>query len=397
MNRSFSLRFLITAVVFFTAAAVAITTMLFTYIIIPHREGILFEYNQKMLEINELVQQYYIGEIDNNYMKDGLSYGYTLGLKDKYAAYIPYEEAEESMNTLYGLNTGMGIQVAWHPDTQYMFVSDVHKDSPAYNAGIKPRDQVVKLDEYFVNEIGYEKSLAYIKTIPAGEKITAVILRDGEQLTLEITLTQYVAQSVFYEKIGDKGYILITSFNDMTVDQFTEAVDDLIEQNVSSLIFDLRGNGGGTLMSVYHMVDYLVPEGLVIKVDYKGDSMDETYLSDKHEINVPMVVLTDENTASASELFTQSLIDFNKAVSIGRNTFGKGVVQRTFSLSDGSLVRFTVAKYYTANGTCLDGIGVAPKVPVEWTEEEMKYRLVIDIEDDKDYKAAVDYLNGQLS
>lgn len=397
MNKTFSLRFLITVVAFFTAAAVAITTMLFMYVIIPRREGVLFQYNQKMLEINKLVQAFYIGEIDENYMKDGVSYGYTWGLNDKYAAYVPKEEAEESMNTLYGLNTGMGVQVAWHPDTNNIFVSDVHKDSPADNAGIKPRDQITKLDEYSVKDIGYEKSLAYIKTIPAGDKLTAVILRDGEELTVEVTLTQYVAQSVFYEKIGDNGYIQITAFNDMTVDQFVEAVDDLVAQNVSSLIFDLRGNGGGTLMSVYHMVDYLVPEGLVIKVDYKGDEYDETYLSDKHGINVPMAVLTDENTASASELFTQSLIDFNKAVSIGRNTYGKGVVQRTFTLSDGSLVRFTVAKYYTANGTCLDGIGVAPKVPVEWTDDEMKYRLVIDIEDDKDYKAAVNYLNGQLS
>lgn len=397
MNRKISLRFLITVVAFFTVAAVAITSMLFMYVIIPRREGVLFQYNQKMLEINELVQEYYIGEIDDSYMKDGLSYGYTWGLNDKYAAYVPKEEAEESMNNLYGLNTGMGVQVAWHPDNNYIFVSDVHKDSPADNAGIKSRDQIVKLDEYSVNEIGYENALAYIKTIPAGEKITAVILRDGEELTVEVTLTQYVAQSVFYEKIGDYGYIQITAFNDMTVDQFVEAVDDLVEQNVSSLIFDLRGNGGGTLMSVYHMVDYLVPEGLIIRVDYKGEAYDETYLSDEHEINVPMVVLTDENTASASELFTQSLIDFNKAVSIGRNTYGKGVVQRTFTLSDGSLVRFTVAKYYTANGTCLDGIGVAPEVSVEWTEEELKYRLVIDIEDDKDFKAAVNYLNGQLS
>ena len=395
MNKKISLRFLITIVAFFTVAAVAITSMLFMYVIIPRREGELFQYNQKMLEINELVQQYYIGEIDEGCMKDGLSYGYTWGLNDKYAAYIPKAEAEESMNTLYGLNTGMGVQVAWHPDNNYIFVSDVHKDSPADNAGIKPKDQIIKLDEHSVKEIGYENSLAYIKTIPAGEKITAVILRDGEELTIEITLTQYVAQSVFYEKIGDNGYIQITAFNDMTVDQFVEAVDTLVEQNVSSLIFDLRGNGGGTLLSVYHMVDYLVPEGLIIKVDYKGEDYDETYLSDEHEVNVPMVVLTDENTASASELFTQSLIDFNKAVSIGRNTYGKGVVQRTFTLSDGSLVRFTVAKYYTANGTCLDGIGVTPKVSVEWTEEELKYRLVIDIEDDKDYKAAVNYLNGQ--
>ncbi len=397
MNKSFSLRFLISVVCFAIVSTIAIMTMFFAFIVIPKREGELFNYNQRLLEIKKLVDEYYIGEIDPNQMIHGLSYGYIAGLNDRYAGYITPEAAEESMNSLYGLNTGMGIQVTQHPDTLNLYVCDVHKSSPADNAGLLSGDEIIKIDEHVVKEIGYENALAYIKTVPAGEKLTATVKRGDDEFSVDIVLTQYVAQSIFYEKLDDKGYILITAFNDMTVDQFTNAVDDLLNQGVSSLVFDLRGNGGGTLMSVYHMVDYLVPEGLIIRVDYKDDSNDEEYISDKHEVNVPMVVLTDENTASASELFTQSLIDFGKAVSVGRNTFGKGVVQRTFELSDGSLVRFTVAKYYTANGTCLDGVGVAPKVPVEWTNEELKYRLVIDITEDKDYIAACQYLEHQLS
>jgi carboxyl-terminal processing protease len=136
---------------------------------------------------------------------------------------------------------------------------------------------------------------------------------------------------------------------------------------------------------------------LAIEVRYKNKEDCQTYLSDANDVDLPMVVLTDENTASASELFTQGLKDYEKAVSIGRKTYGKGVVQRTFTLSDGSLVKFTVAKYYTANGTCLDGIGIEPDYPVEWTEDELRYRLIKGIEVDKDFIKACAYLDGQLS
>lgn len=274
-------------------------------------------------------------------------------------------------------------------------MSEVHSESPADKAGIKKGDQITALDGQSVAEKGYSWALEYIPTIPLGDKITVDVLRSGTTLTVEIELSVYVAQTVFYEKIDDMGYIAITSFNDKTVEQFKNAVDSLIEQNAAGLIFDVRGNAGGTLNSVRQMVDYLVPEGLIVKVDYKDDNVDETYLSDAHEIDIPMAVLTDENSASASELFAQSLIDFNKAVTVGRKTYGKGVVQTTFTLSDGSQVRFTVAKYYTNSGTCVDGEGITPTVPIEWTEDELKYRYVNGIRADKDYLAAVKYLKAQ--
>ncbi len=395
MKRSVSVRFLVILVCFFTVAAVAITTMLFCYVIIPEREGDLFAHNQKMLEIKELVEKYYTGELDEEYVQDCLAMGYVAGLKDRYADYIIPEDAEESMNSLYGLNTGMGVQVSAHPDNNTIFVLDVHKDSPAYKADFKSRDEIIRLDGQIVAEMGYTEALAYIKSIPLGNKLKVTLLRDGKELEKEVELNQFVAQSVFYQLYDALGYIQITGFNDMTVDQFVAAIEDLTKQGAKGLIFDLRGNGGGTLQSVYYMVDYLIPEGLAIEVKYKNSDYNQTYLSGKNEVDLPMVVLTDESTASASELFTQALKDYNKAISIGRNTFGKGVVQRTFSLSDGSLVRFTVAKYYTANGTCLDGIGVKPDFEIQWTEEELRYRFINGIEKDKDFLKAVEYLKGQ--
>lgn len=179
----------------------------------------------------------------------------------------------------------------------------------------------------------------------------------------------------------------------MSVDQFKTAVDEMINAGARSLVFDLRGNGGGTITSVRAMLDYLLPEGLIIKVEYKDENRNEVYMSDKSEIDIPMAVLTDGNTASASELFAQSLRDYGKAVIVGRQTYGKGVVQRTFTLSDGSLVVFTIARYYTKSGYCPEEQGVKPDVEISWTEDELKYRLINGIEKDKEYIAACEYLD----
>ncbi len=396
MKRSISTSFFVTVICAVAVVSITLTTFLFCLFIIPKREGELFKYNQKMLEINALVEEYYVGEVDDTYMSDGISAGYIAGLDDKYSAYIPAEDAEESMNSMYGLNTGIGVQVTAHPDNNTIYVLEVHEDSPADKAGILSGDEIVVLDEYKVSEIGYSAALSYIKTIPAGESIKTVIERDGREIIMDIELTQFVSQTVFYKIIDGKGYIQITQFTDATVDQFVEAVDYMEEQKVDGIIFDLRGNGGGTLTSVYHMVDYLIPEGLAIRVEYKKEEHEQVYMSDENDVDLPMAVLTDENTASASELFAQALKDYDKAVTVGCTTYGKGVVQRTFELSDGSLVRFTVAKYYTANGSCLDGIGVTPDIPTEWSDEELQYRLVNGIEEDKDFIKACDYLDGQL-
>ncbi len=395
MNKTLSTRWAVVIACFSFLVAVTLTTLLFCVFVIPQREGDLFNYNQKLMEINNLVDKYYIGEKNEDYISNGVGAGYILGLDDRYASYTPAEEAEESMNAMYGYNTGMGVQVTAHPDNGTIYILEVHKESPAEYAGIKSGDEIVQLDDQNVQEIGYSAALAYIKSKPTGDSINTVIQRDGEKISMKIELTQFISQTVFYEIIDNKGYIEITQFTDSTVEQFTEALDYMVNQGVDGLIFDLRGNPGGTLNSVYQMVDCLIPEGLAIFVDYKGEENDQTYLSDANEIDLPMAVLIDENTASASELFAQSLKDYKKAVTIGSTTFGKGVVQRTFTLSDGSLVKFTVAKYYTANKKCLDGIGVTPDYSTEWTEDELKYRLVNGIEVDKDFIKASEYLDSK--
>lgn len=393
MKKTFSLKYLITIVAFFTASAVCVTAMVYQFFIVNKNNDKKDEYFKKIQEIENLVDRYYIGETNKEDLVDGLAYGYMYGINDKYAGYIIPDEAESSISSLQGLNTGMGIQISSHPDTSNIYVLEVHKSSPAEQAGIKPQDQIVSIDDKVVKDFGYTQTVDYIKSKPLNTKIHVVLKRGKEQVETNVVLTKYEMQTVFYKMVDKVGYIQITSFNDLSFDQFVEAVDNLQNNGAESLVFDLRGNGGGTLLSVYHMVDYLLPEGLIIKVKYKNENHNEVYMSDAHEVDLPMAVLTDESTASASELFSQSLKDYNKAITVGRKTYGKGVVQRTFTLSDGSLIKFTVAKYYTANGTCLDGVGVIPNVDVSWTEEELKYRLVNGLATDKDFLAAVEALS----
>lgn len=397
MYKKFNLNTVVTIVCFFTVVSIALTSVFFAFVVVPIREGKLYKYNERVLEISDLVEKYYIGDIDNQTMIDGLSYGFVAGLDDPYAGYLTVDQANENDNSLMGYNTGIGIQTSLHPDSGNIYVGEVHKDSPAEKAGLKKGDEIVSLDDKIVKEVGYSTAINYIPTVPIGQKIAVSVLRHGVSLELEITLSQFVTQSVFYEKIGNIGYINITTFNEKTVEQFKTAVDNLVKQNANALVFDLRGNLGGTLNSVCQMVDYLVPKGLIAKVDYKVDNLDENFISDEHEINLPMAILTDSKTVSASELFTQSLIDYGKAITVGGKTYGKGVVQRTYTLSDGSQVRFTIAKYYTKSGICVDGVGIDPTIPVEWSNEELTYRIINGIRVDKDFLAAQQYLNNQLS
>lgn len=393
MNKSFSFSHVFALLCFAVATSVSLTIMCIQGFLLINNMNTSKLYTAKLNEIQALVDEYYIGDVDQKLLIDGLSAGYVMGLGDAYSNYVTAEDAEESFNSFYGVNTGMGVQVSMHPDSKGIFVLDVHSGSPAETSGLTRGDTIIKIDGYTVSEIGYNNALLYIKYKPIGSTIHLIVERKGETVEFDGVLEHYTSQTVFSRLLGDIGYIQITGFNDASVEQFSDAVSGLLKDGAKALIFDLRGNGGGTLNSAYQMVDILVPEGLIVRVEYKDSDNNQIYYSDSNEIDLPMVVLTDDNTASASELFAQALKDHKKAITVGRKTYGKAVVQRTFTLSDNSLVKFTVAKYYTANGTCLDGVGVIPDIPIEWEQDELTYRLVNGIEVDKEFLAAVQYLD----
>ncbi len=351
-------------------------------------------YQRKVEEILSLVDKYYVGDVDNKVLADYIAVGCAAGLGDKYAAYFTAEDAQARYDSLYGYFTGMGVQITEHPDTKNMYVLQVHSGSPAEEAGIMKGDEITFVDTVNTVKDGYEAVLQYIKGKQVGDTLNVGIMRNRVDMQLSVTLRQFDSQSVFYQLVGDIGYIHITEFNELGVAQFKNAVDTLENWGAKGLVFDLRGNGGGTITSVSSMLDYLLPKGVIVETRYKDSKYNETLNSDAHEINLPMAVLTNESTASASEIFSQSIKDYGKGVTIGTTTYGKGVVQRTFELSDGSLIMFTIAKYYSKSGFCPDGVGVSPDIKTDWTEEELTYRLVNGIEKDKDFLAAVEYFGS---
>ena len=199
-----------------------------------------------------------------------------------------------------------------------------------------------------------------------------------------------MSQTVFYRLLENGlGYVEITSFNGETPSQFKSAVNDLVEKGATALIFDVRGNGGGTVDSVTEMVDFLCPEGTVMTAKYGDGTVETVATSDASEIDLPMVVLTDEATASAAELFTASIMEFGKGVSVGAKTYGKGVMQGTYYLSDGSSVVITIAEFFVHNDVSFNEKGIEPEVSVTLTEEQRIYRYIRPLTEDPVLIAAI--------
>ncbi len=350
----------------------------------------------KLTELKDIIDEYYYGEIDPEEIEKSVLAGYVYGTGDKYAAYLDISDSDARNEGLKGNATGIGIIVTQHPDTLNIYIKNVYDNAPAKAAGIKEGDQIVKIDGVPVTETGFNEAVASISR-EIGQTVDLTVLRGEKTLEITVTYSEFVSQTVFHHLTKDGyGYVEITAFNGETPEQFETAVNDLVEKGATALIFDLRGNGGGTVDSVTEMVDFLCPEGTIMTAKYADGTIETVATSDESEIDLPMVVLTDELTASASELFTASLIEFGKGVSIGANTYGKGVMQGTYELSDGSSVVITIAEFFVHNDVSFNEKGIAPKVPVELTEHQSIYRYQLSDDEDPVKQAAFNYLKDKV-
>ncbi|MEG1887106.1 MAG: S41 family peptidase [Oscillospiraceae bacterium] len=388
-----SLSTLITSLI--VAACVSVSLTLISVQVFGNNDAASVNLINKLGKIDNLLKTDFYGEYDANLMVDNALKSYVRSTGDKYAEYMPTERAEEYTHDLDGVKTGVGINATEHPETKAIFVRNIHSLSPADKAGLQVGDQIVMIDGQSVLEIGYKKSYDLLKK-QIGDEVNLEILRGGETIEKTLIYEKFDLQSVFNQAIGDFSYIKITDFNGKTPQQFQNAVDESVAGGFKGLIFDLRGNGGGTVESAAQMIDYLVPKGDIISVKYKSGETETMYKSEDGEVNLPMCVLTDGNTASASELFTASLRDYNKAVSIGQKTFGKGIMQRTFDLGDGSKVKFTVGEYFCPNGESIHGVGILPDIEILQTNEEIKANITGIPENDSVIIEAVKYLSSQI-
>lgn len=347
----------------------------------------------KLEEIQDLIQSKALKDADGTELSDYLFRGVAAGLDDAYARYYTSDELTSVRESNDGAYHGIGATLSQNADTGEIQVSTVYEDGPADLAGLQEGDQMLRLEDTLLTGMELSDVVTLIREYEGSFHLT--VLRSGQEVQLEMECGQVEKKTVTYEKLSaDIGYIRITEFDSITVEQFRDAVDDLMEQDVQGLIFDLRDNPGGLLTSVCDIVDYLLPEGLIVYTEDR-DGVRQEYTSDaSHYVNCPMAVLVNGNSASGSEIFAGALQDYEVADIIGRPTYGKGVVQNTYVLSDGSALKLTVEKYYTPMGQDIDGNGITPDYIVEEddsSEEDVPLNKALEV---LKHEGAEDHFSG---
>lgn len=308
-------------------------------------------------------------EIDAKEVEDGIFQGLIDSLGDKYADYYNKEEYDSFMEDTQGQYGGIGTYVSQDLKTGEIVIVNPFEGAPADVAGVKSGDILVEIDGESI--VGME--LDEVVSIMKGEPDTDVLLgvyREDEKLDIVVTRKIVDVPTVQYEVIEEDniGYIYISSFDTITCTQFREAVDELEKKNVDGLVIDVRNNGGGLISSVVDMLDRILPEGLVMYTETNKGREEEYFSTDEEKYEKPYVVLINEYSASASEVFAGAVQDYGYGTVIGTKSYGKGVVQSIIPLNgvnDGSAIKLTVSKYFTPNGRNIDGIGIEPDVEIE--------------------------------
>lgn len=354
----------------------------------------LSQVKKKTGEIEELINAYYLDEIDGQEVEDTMYTGMVAGLEDPYSVYYSKEELESMEESISGAYSGIGATLTQDPDTGELSVVSCFDGTPAQEAGLQPGDVITGWNGKSVEGIELSELVSKIKTDPE-EQLTLEIERDGENLEVELTRREVQIPTVEYEMLDNQiGYIRLVEFDEVTADQFKEALEDLENQNMEKLIIDVRNNPGGVLQVVCDMLDQLLPEGLIVYTEDKNGNRKEYTSDEEHQFTKPLAVLANENSASASEIFAGAIQDYGIGTIVGTTTFGKGIVQRTFYLSDGTGVKLTVAKYYTPKGHDIHKKGITPDVEIE-LDEELKNQSSISHEEDNQLQKAIEVLQEE--
>lgn len=327
---------------------------------------------EKLSVLKGLIDENYIGDVDEEALEEGIYKGYIQGLEDPYSVYYNEEETKDLYETTEGEYSGIGAVLSQDLESGVITLVQIYEDSPAAKAGLKDNDILTKVGDIEVTGMDLSEVVTYIK----GEKGTDVdltVLRgeDAEEITVTATRDTVEAQTVKYEMLeGQTGYLSVSEFDSVTYAQYEEALNGLTDQGMTGLIVDLRNNPGGNLNTVCEMLDLVLPKGTIVYTEDKDGKRETATSDDEHQINVPMVVLVNGNSASASEIYAGAIQDYGIGKIVGTQTYGKGVVQQIFDLGDGTSVKLTIAEYFTPNGRSIDGEGITPDVEVEYEADE---------------------------
>lgn len=337
---------------------------------------------QKLDEIDKTVRTHYIGDLDETTLQNYIARGYVAGTGDDYATYYSAEDLKTLQQDQQGYVTGIGITGS-QDESGYIKVLTIYEGSPASAAGIESGDLIVAIEGNDVKTSGYSVAMKQLQG-EAGTVVKLTVRHNGQDNELELTRQKMSIPTVSYRMIDDKGYVKISSFKGNTVDQFKTAIEDLQAQGAQGLIFDLRDNTGGTIDSVTKILDQILPEGTLGNYRYKDGSTEELGYSDATSIDLPMVMIANNETASASELFIADLKDYDKAKLVGTTTYGKGVCQTLYTLQDGSAVNITSCYFDPAKTENFNGVGITPDFEVKLSEESQKLYASGSLTDESD-------------
>ena len=345
--------------------------------------------------IKSVIEKNYLwkDEIEERKLKDGAIEGYVKGLGDKYTEYIPKSEMKDFTENITGSFVGIGIYMIADEDNGRVIVYYPIPESPAEKAGIKPGDAIISVNGVEYTSDDFEKIADYIKG-EIGTKVKLVIERDGKRLDFEIT-RQKIEVNPISSKIlkNNIGYINFPSFDSDSSKRLKEKIDDLVSKGAKSLILDLRNNGGGIVDESTKIADYFLDKGKTIMTTKDNKGKEETEKTKtKITYDMPLVVLTNENTASASEILTAALKDNERAKVIGTKTYGKGVIQAVLTLSDGSGIKITTAEYFTPKGTEINKKGISPDIEVK-LPDTVKNIYAVKENDDTQLNKAIEELS----
>jgi carboxyl-terminal processing protease len=351
----------------------------------------------KLQEVDALFRANTVYDVDEEALLDGILTGYAEGTGDRYCYYYDRESFQSYMESLNGDMQGIGVNVIYNSEYGGIEILNVMPNSPALEAGVKPGDLIVYVGEEMesVAELGYYGALTKLQG-KAGTTAVFTVARGKnyeEFVSFSIPRGYITEQSVMYRVYAldaSVGVIRITGFDRATPEQFTGAVNDLRAQGCTRLVIDVRNNPGGELSAICSVLDFLLPEGPVIRTIDRDGNEETIYYSDRQALDMPMAVLVNGSTASAGELFCSALQDYEKAVIVGTQTYGKGSMQSIRELSDGSGLVVTYRYYCPPYSDNYDGVGVTPDILVELdpaAADKTIYRITD--EEDNQLRAAV--------
>ncbi|MGN1140098.1 MAG: S41 family peptidase [Oliverpabstia sp.] len=330
------------------------------------------ETGEKAAKIERIIENNYLEDVDEETLAEGMYAGMMASLGDKYSGYYSEDDYKKLKESSEGKYTGIGLVMEQNRETGKITVAQSYVGSPAAEAGIQAGDEIYKIGEQLAAELNVTDISNQIRN-GGTKEIELTIKREGLEEPFTVTI---VPDTVEIPVVSSRmlensvGYLHIAEFTDGTSEQFRTAYQELQDEDMKGMIIDLRNNPGGLLDAVCDTLEQILPEGLIVYTEDKYGKREEHTCDGETPIEIPLVVLVNGESASAAEIFAGAVKDHGIAELVGTTTFGKGIVQKIYTLSDGSAVKLTVSKYYTPNGINIHGTGIEPDITVEWPEDQ---------------------------